>query len=120
MLFHTLESPESGVYFEQSVFTIQGPLDVALFERSWQTVIKRHSILRSSFLWRNLDTPVQAVYRRVDVPLEKHDWRGSTADTPAQLLDEYLARDRSAGFDLEIAPLIRLALFCIGDDVYKF
>jgi amino acid adenylation domain-containing protein len=120
MLFHTLESPESGVYFEQSVFTIQGQLDVVSFERSWQTVINRHSILRSSFLWRNLDTPVQAVYRRVDVAMEKRDWRGSTAEVQGQLLDEYLAFDRSTGFDLESAPLIRLALFRTDDDVYKF
>src|SRR5689334_13091421 len=120
MLFHTLEAPESGVYFEQSVFTIQGRLEVVSFERAWQTVVNRHSILRTSFLWQNLDTPVQAVYRRVDVPLEKHDWRGSTAEAQTQLLDEYLARDRSAGFDLETAPLIRLALFRIEDNVYKF
>ncbi|HJT67992.1 MAG TPA: amino acid adenylation domain-containing protein, partial [Pyrinomonadaceae bacterium] len=120
MLFHTLESPESGVYFEQSVFTIQGRLDVVSFERAWQTVVNRHSILRSSFLWQNLDSPVQAVYRRVDVPLEKHDCRGSTAEAQTQFLDEYLARDRSSGFDLETAPLIRLALFRTDDDVYKF
>ncbi len=120
MLFHSLEAPESGVYFEQSVFTIQGRLDVASFERSWQTVINRHSILRSSFLWRNLDTPVQAVYRRVDIAMEKRDWRGSSAEVQAQLLEEYLAFDRSTGFDLETAPLIRLALFRTDDDVYRF
>ena len=34
MLFHTLEAPETGVYFEQSVFTIEGPLDTLSFERA--------------------------------------------------------------------------------------
>ena len=63
MLFHTLEAPESGVYFEQSVFTIEGPLDASSFERAWQAVINRHSILRSAFLWQNLDSPVQVVHR---------------------------------------------------------
>src|ERR1051325_1674699 len=90
MLFHTLESPESGVYFEQSVFTIQGPLDVVAFERAWQTVINRHSILRSAFLWQNLDNPVQAVFRRIDIAMEKQDWRSSPAEVQAQLLEEYL------------------------------
>src|SRR5918911_795630 len=73
MLFHTLESPESGVYFEQSVFTIQGPLDVVSFELWWQTIINRHSILRSCFLWQNLESPIQAVYRRVEIGMEKQD-----------------------------------------------
>src|SRR3569832_219191 len=85
MRFHTLESPESGVYFEQSVFTIQGPLDEVAFERAWQTVINRHSILRSSFLWQNLDSPVQAVYRRVDIAMEKQDWRARAPEAQAQL-----------------------------------
>ena len=70
MLFHTLEAPESGVYFEQSVFTIEGRLDTLAFERAWQTVINRHSSLRSAFLWQNLDTPVQVVHRRVAIAID--------------------------------------------------
>src|SRR5690349_13566545 len=120
MLFHTIEAPESGVYFEQTVFNIQGPLDAIAFERAWQTVINRHSILRSSFLWQNLDSPVQAVYRRVDIAMEKQDWRGRTDEVQTRSLDEYLAVDRNRGFDLEKAPLIRLALFRTGDEAYKF
>src|SRR3569832_2642446 len=67
MLFHTLEAPETGVYLEQSVFTIEGPLDTAVFERAWQAVIDRHSILRTAFLWQNLDSPVQVVHRHLDI-----------------------------------------------------
>jgi surfactin family lipopeptide synthetase C len=51
MLFHTIYAPESGAYFEQSVFTIKGELEVGAFERAWQHIIDRHPILRSSFLW---------------------------------------------------------------------
>ena len=120
MLFHTLESPEAGLYFEQSVFIVQGPLDVVSFERAWRMVINRHTILRSSFLWQNLDTPVQAVYRRVDIAMEKQDWREQPAEVQDQRLAEYLAADRSRGFDLEKAPLIRLALFRTAADVHKF
>src|SRR5438309_10829473 len=71
MLFHTIYAPESGVYFEQSVFTIKGALDVKSFERAWQHVLNRHSILRSSFLWEDLENPQQVVHRRVSLPFEK-------------------------------------------------
>ena len=120
MLFHTIKSPESGVYFEQSVFSIEGPLDVVTYERAWQTVINRHTILRSSFLWQNLDNPVQVVHRRVNVVFDKQDWRDRSIETQNKSLEEYLAGDRSRGFDLEKAPLIRLALFQIADGVHKF
>ncbi|HJP93403.1 MAG TPA: amino acid adenylation domain-containing protein [Pyrinomonadaceae bacterium] len=120
MLFHTLEAPESGVYLEQSVFTIEGALDVVSFERAWQTVINRHSILRTAFLWQNLDSPVQVVHRHVDIAIEKHDWRGKSVEIQNQTLDEYLSTDRNRGFDVEKAPLIRLALFQTSDNTHKF
>src|SRR3954471_12604580 len=106
MLFHSLEAPETGVYFEQSVFTIEGPLDLSSFERAWQAVINRHSILRSAFLWQNLDSPVQVVHRHLDVAMDKQDWRNRPVESQNQLLDEYLSADRNRGFDIEKAPLI--------------
>src|SRR3982074_202923 len=74
MLFHTIYAPQSGVYFEQSIFTIKGEFDEAAFERAWQRVVDRHSILRSSFLWEELEKPQQVVHRRVVLPIEKQDW----------------------------------------------
>ncbi len=120
MLFHTLEAPETGVYFEQSVFTIEGPLDTLSFERAWQAVIDRHSILRSAFLWQNLDSPVQVVHCHLDIAIDKHDWRDRPIEVQMELLDEYLATDRNRGFDVEKAPLVRLALFQTSDLVHKF
>ena len=47
MLFHSLYTPESGVYFEQLCFTLHGDLDIAAFERAWQSLIDRHQALRT-------------------------------------------------------------------------
>ena len=64
MLFHSIYSPDSGVYFEQSLFTIKGDLDLSAFEGAWHSVVERHSILRTSFLWEDLEKPIQVVHRR--------------------------------------------------------
>jgi amino acid adenylation domain-containing protein len=120
MLFHTIYAPESGVYFEQSVFTIKGELDVKSFERAWQQVLDRHSILRSSFLWEDLENPQQVVHRRVNLPFEKQDWSNLFAAQQEERLNEYLAADRARGFDLGSAPLIRLALFQNAPDLHRF
>ncbi len=114
MLFHTMYERESGTYFEQSVFTLEGDLDVNSFERAWQLVIERHPILRSSFIW-DLEKPLQVVHREVAIDIRQEDWR----DQPLSL-DDYLADDRHRGFDLRTAPLIRLALFRTADTTYKF
>jgi amino acid adenylation domain-containing protein len=120
MLFHTLLAPESGAYFEQSLFTVKGELEVKSFERAWQTVVDRHSILRSSFLWEELEHPQQVVHRQVSLPFLADDWSGFTASEQEQRLTSYLKEDRSRGFDLGTAPLLRLALFQVSPTLYRF
>src|SRR3954468_17535761 len=75
MLFETLASPESGIHIEQVTCGLRGPLDLAAFERAWQRVIDRHLILRTGFVWKNQDEPLQVALRQVEVPFEQQDWR---------------------------------------------
>lgn len=50
MLFHTVLNPGTGVYLMQSRYVLEGPLDVGLFQRSWQATVDQCAILRTSFL----------------------------------------------------------------------
>jgi amino acid adenylation domain-containing protein len=120
MLFHTIYAPDSGAYFEQSLFTIEGKLRVAIFERAWQRVVERHAILRSSFLWEELETPQQVVHRSVTLPFETLDWRDLSAPEQERRLADYIAANRARGFDLATPPLMRLALFRLSDDLHRF
>src|SRR6516162_3921900 len=74
LLFHTLSAPQSGVYIEQVSCTLQG--EVEAFERAWQQIIMRHTILRTAFVWQELDVPLQVVEKDVTLPLRILDWRG--------------------------------------------
>ena len=119
MLFHTIYAPGSGVYFEQSVFTIKGELEVVAFERAWQHTVDRHSILRSSFLWEDLEKPQQVVHRRVSLQVEKQDWGHlSSQDQEAQLA-AYIVADRNRGFDLATPPLMRIAVFRLDRNLHR-
>ena len=106
MLFHSLYAPESGVYFEQLSCTLRGDLDVAAFERAWQRVVERHPILRTSFVWKRLDKTLQVVHRRVELPLEKQDWRGLSPDEQEAQLEAFLQAERRRGFNLAQPPLL--------------
>jgi len=50
MLFHTLSSPDSGVYVEQLHCTLNGQLQVTEFARAWQRMIERHAALQTAFV----------------------------------------------------------------------
>src|ERR1043165_626695 len=120
MFFHSLYAPGSGVYLEQSLLTIEGELDHATFQRAWERIVARHSILRTAVLWQGLEKPVQVVYRQLEFEIEQHDWRQLGADEQHQQLELFIRNDQARGFDLERAPLMRGALIQGADNFYKF
>jgi amino acid adenylation domain-containing protein len=120
MLFHSLRAPDSGMYFHQVAYSLQGAVDVQAFGQAWQRVVDRHPVLRTSFHWENLDKPLQVVHRKVKLPLEQLDWRGLPPAEQEAKLEAYLQENRQRGFALTQAPLLRLALIRLGEEEYKY
>jgi len=119
MLFHSLYTPESGVYFEQLCFTLHGDLDVAAFERAWQSLIDQHPVLRTVFAWETRDKPLQVVRRHAALPWTTHDWRDLSPDAQQSKLAAWLKSDQTRGFDLHQAPLMRVTLFRLADETWR-
>ena len=119
ILFQSLLAPGSGSYIIQMSCRLSN-LDTAVFAQVWQQLIDRHSILRSAFVWKNVEKPLQVVGRQVGLPLEQQDWRGLSASVQEERFAAYLKADRKAGFNLMKAPVMRLALFQTGERDYQF
>jgi amino acid adenylation domain-containing protein len=120
LLFHSLYSPDSGTYVEQVSCRIESGLDVEAFKRSWQSLVDRHSILRTSFLWEGLDEPQQVVHKGVKIQWREEDWRRLSAAEQSECAQTLLAKDREADFEFSRAPLMRLTLLRTGEDAYYF
>ncbi len=120
MLAQTLRSPGSGVYCVQFHGRLSGALDLAAFERAWVAVIDRHPVLRTSFHWRELEKPVQTVWRHAAIAVQEADWRGLADAEQARRLEDFLLADRQRGFALDQAPLLRIAVFHAGADSWRF
>ncbi|MBD2690475.1 non-ribosomal peptide synthetase [Anabaena catenula] len=120
MLFHSLLAPESGVYCEQTSFELHGALNVPAFVQAWQQVIARHPILRTGCVWENLEKPLQVVGRQVKFPWQEEDWWGVEPKEQQQKLAALLIADRQRGFELSQAPLMRLLLIRLSEQVYHF
>lgn len=118
ILFHAIHTPESGVYFEQFCWTIEGPLNILAFQQSWQQAIDRHSILRTAFCWQGLEKPYQVVYRQVSLPWEQLDWQPFPQADHDRLLTRFLNTDRDRGFVLDRPPLMRLTLIQRSEYAY--
>ncbi|WP_027403946.1 non-ribosomal peptide synthetase [Aphanizomenon flos-aquae] len=120
MLFHTLYAPESEVYFEQLLCILSGELNFSVFQKAWEQVVARHSILRSSFYWEEIEKPLQMVSKQMDLPWEKLDWRHLTSDEQQKNLEDFLVSDRHKGFDLNQAPLMRFTIIQLTENTYQF
>src|SRR5262245_12389882 len=115
MLFDTLQLSAPGVHIEQKIYVLHGELDVPALERAWQHLVERHSILKTAFVWKNQDEPLQCVLREVSLEITKHDWRALSQTEQRERLQSFLEEDRQRGFELTKPPLMRLALFQMGD-----
>ncbi|MDB9527412.1 amino acid adenylation domain-containing protein [Oscillatoria sp. CS-180] len=119
ILFHTLYAPESSSYFNQLSATLRGRLNVPAFQQAWQQMIERHPALRSTIHWEDLETPLQQVHRRVVLPWVEVDWRHLSPSEQQRQLDATMQADRSRGFALDQAPLMRCFLARIEEEAYR-
>ncbi|MEM6252544.1 MAG: amino acid adenylation domain-containing protein [Cyanobacteria bacterium P01_D01_bin.156] len=117
MLFHSLYGPKSGAYIVQVGYTLKGNLDRDAFSSAWQNLIDRHTILRTAFVWENLESPVQVVGQKAVLPISWLDWQ-DMGDSQQQL-STWLEADRQQGFTLSTAPLMRLAVMQLSTNCYR-
>ncbi|WP_018267991.1 non-ribosomal peptide synthetase [Methylosinus sp. LW4] len=116
MLFHALSQTGTGLYHMQERYEIRGPLDVEAFASAWRRVIGRHAALRTSFEWDVKARAHQVVHSRVDLPVDIIDLRHLSDADQLSYIDRLLSREREDGFDLSIAPLMRIKIIRVGDD----
>ena len=81
-----------------SRFLARGQLDVATFEKAWEYVIQRHEVLRSVFVWEEVEKPLQAVYERLPFTIHQEDWSTYSHEEKEKKLQQFLTADRRKGF----------------------
>ncbi|MFD7192945.1 amino acid adenylation domain-containing protein, partial [Streptomyces sp. NPDC059914] len=115
MLFHTLAEPDSGAYFEQMSFRMDGVAEPELLEKAWQHVTDHLEILRGAVVWEQVEQPLLVVRRNVVQPVRHLDWRLLSGDEQDRALARHLAEDRELGIDLSAAPMVRIAVARTSD-----
>ncbi len=118
-LSHGLHRSERGGDLWQVVCTLNESIDTAKLLSAWESVVARHDILRTSFEWEGRPEPVQRVHRSVRLPAAVLDWRHLDPAQQRDRLASLMAEERSAGFHLNEAPLMRLAVMDCGSGQHE-
>ncbi|MBF6651280.1 condensation domain-containing protein, partial [Methylobacter sp. BlB1] len=104
ILFHHMMESEGDAYLMPVLMAFDTEKHRDGFLAALQTVIERHDILRTAFVWEGLPEPVQVVWREAKLKIE-HVVIGSEAgDAAEKLLERY--NPRHYRLDLRVAPLI--------------
>ncbi|MCU7495890.1 MAG: amino acid adenylation domain-containing protein [Ignavibacteria bacterium] len=120
MMFHSLLSPESGMYVEQFSCVISGKFDVVAFRLAWQQLVDEDAVLRTSFQSKGLKEPLQVVYRKVEMPFGILDWQSLTDYEREIEFENYCLTEQMKGFDLAKPPLLRFTIARAGKESYYF
>nr|AGS49832.1 long-chain-fatty-acid--CoA ligase [uncultured bacterium esnapd16.2] len=119
LLFHAVDERGPDVYAGMRTLAIDGPLDVARFRASWQTLLDRHAALRASFHRFESGTAVQAIARTVVLPWQETDLSHLPEDEALAGFERLVAEQHEDRFDLTRAPLLRLHLVRIAERRYR-
>lgn len=119
ILFHTFYAPNSGMYVELFHWEICGRLRISAFERAWQALVERHTILRTAFVWEQTQGLQQKI-EQVGLPLLVYDYRQLSPDDQAEQVQGLLYAERHHHFDIVRPPLMRILLIQMADERYHF
>jgi hypothetical protein len=115
LLVGFLTEPEPGLYVVQMRFALTGLLDRHRLELAWQTLTRRHDVLRTATTWERTSQPVNVVITKARMPIEWLDFTNVPAADRDHAVREFLEDDRQRGFDLEKPPLSRVTVISLSD-----
>ncbi|WP_429385033.1 amino acid adenylation domain-containing protein, partial [Mucilaginibacter sp. UYCu711] len=118
MLFHGLSDEEGETYKVQFKCDLLN-VNIPAFKKSWDFLIKKHSILRSAFFYDSFNIPVQCVYRQVELPFMELDYREMSEADQAIAVKNYEETDHNRIFDFKQAPLTRITLIRLSQERYR-
>jgi len=104
ILYHHLTNQDKGYYIEQLFINISGHLEIRYFEKAWQTVTESNEMLRTTFRWKRLRTPLQVILKTHKTNINYYDISYKDEEAKNQKLEELKNRDRYHHFDIHKVP----------------
>ncbi|MBD1582660.1 non-ribosomal peptide synthetase [Pseudoalteromonas sp. S16_S37] len=115
-------------YYISAVFKMRGYLNVPVFERAFEQIVKRHEILRTRFIADQQGVPQQIISADISVPfvaVNVGEEKNLAAVEHQQSKDELVAKAeqfiekfKRDPLDLERGPLLRVLLLSVGDEYW--
>ncbi|AVM22674.1 non-ribosomal peptide synthetase [Bacillus pumilus] len=115
MLYYAMLDPNSSSYFTQLELGISGEFDHDLFEKSLNELIRTYDILRTAFVYQQLQKPRQVVLAERHLDVYREDLSHLNHQEQQKVLDQYKKQVRKQGFHLTNDLLLKVAVFQLNE-----
>ena len=119
ILYHSLLDADSGIYIQQREICLHETIDVASFKEAWRRFIAWSDVFRTRIHIADAEELHQEVVADAESEWMVKDWSQFSGEELQQQWHDYLGDDRRRGFDFSQPPLMRLALFRLGESDYR-
>ncbi|TWI80850.1 non-ribosomal peptide synthetase, partial [Chitinophaga japonensis] len=116
--YHWLSDPGSPAYVEQTAYRVRGILDAGVMGKSYEYLVARHAVLRTSFSHEYGSGNLQIVRKQVQAGFIYQDI--SNLEDKEAYVTHYKQQDRKKGFDLRSGSQMRLSVLDLGAGEYEF
>jgi amino acid adenylation domain-containing protein len=110
-------SKQGGLYVNQVIFSQDARFfNASVVQDAIQRLTDDSPYLRTALWWKNIDQPVQVVYKNIDAHFEYHDWSGLSPAEQETRLENFIAEDNLKGFEREHPVVYRVVIFKRSED----
>jgi amino acid adenylation domain-containing protein/non-ribosomal peptide synthase protein (TIGR01720 family) len=110
--------PTGTAYTVACAIRLVGRLDHALLSQALSEIVRRHEVLRTTFVGRD-GRGMQVVRETMDIAIGQEDLRARSPDDQARRIAERTQEELARPFDLVKGPLLRAVLLQLADDRHE-
>ncbi len=110
ILFHSLLEEEALSYVSQFSCDFPNGINMSAFEKSWEYLMEKHAVLRTSIHNGPFEVPIQCVHDKVAVPLKKFDYSDLGKKPLAAALNKGIQEEFREAFNLKKAALFEFVM----------
>jgi len=107
-------APGNTAYGMPAAYRLKGPLDIKALEDSFNEVIKRHEVLRTTYAIINGE-PQQTIHQTCNIAVQTITFAPMPLEERERHLQLAASQESRVPFDLSRLPLVRVLVFRIAD-----
>ncbi len=116
ILFTNLLDEESRNYYQQVAFFMKGNINIQKLIEAWRGVTNRYDVLKTRFIWKTIQTPLQIIKDKVEAVIYEHDISDLPKSEQKEFIAKYKEEDLKKKFDFNSGNLSKLSFIKLSDE----